>query len=243
VITGGQFGKVFVRQLKTKKSVELIDKAQAHKRKVIVIITSKDYIFTAAADQKVKQWTMSEFQIVWSEAIDWIPTTLALGNGSIFVGGPSRISSFGLQYLELPESSQNSLKATIKSPTAPKEVISYTSTTPVEWIVISVLSAVAIAGILVYRNARLVKKPETGHTDSTTQHVSVETQTLVTQILKIALPGYKELHALDFLVLRSLTRGGGGEIFLGESLSKRSTIHGKQVIVKKFPGMPLRINI
>jgi WD40 repeat protein len=41
VLTGGQFGKVFAANINTGQTTELIDQAQAHKRKIVTITSSK----------------------------------------------------------------------------------------------------------------------------------------------------------------------------------------------------------
>jgi hypothetical protein len=92
---------VFAKNLKTKQFIELIDQGQAHKRKVITIKTTKDYVFTAAADSKVKQWSIAGSRMVWSTNLDWIPTTLTIANGTLFVGGPSLFESFKLDFIDL----------------------------------------------------------------------------------------------------------------------------------------------
>jgi hypothetical protein len=62
------------------------------------------------------------------------------------------------------------------------------------------------------------------------------TQTLLAEILKISLPGYKELGPTAFRTIRMVAKGGGGSIYLGEALTAKCAIHGKSIIVKQFAG-------
>jgi cytochrome bd-type quinol oxidase subunit 1 len=69
----------------------------------------------------------------------------------------------------------------------------------------------------------LSEKPDSGSTSNVTQ-------TLVTQILKIALPGYKELEPIAFRLLKKLAEGGGGSVYLAEAISPKLALTGKSII-------------
>jgi hypothetical protein len=237
VFTGGQFGKAFARNIKTKQFSELIDQAQAHKRKIIVIKSSNDYIYTAGADQKVKQWSAEGLKMIWSTTLNWIPASLTIDNGTLRIGGPSRLISVLLAYQDRldPDEGHTSSK-----PSNPKKISQREEGTS-QNIFVFFAGALAIVMVLVfvlivyrYKSVKRINLPVDPKLN--TESASVETQTLVTQILKIALPGYKELTEMDFRILRKLAKGGGGEVFLGEALSKKSMVFGHHIIVKQFGG-------
>jgi hypothetical protein len=83
------------------------------------------------------------------------------------------------------------------------------------------------------QSASQAKKLETPDSNSNTA-----TQTLVTQILKISLPGYKEVEPIAFRLLRKLAEGGGGSVHVGEALSAKCATFGKVIIIKQIAGKP-----
>jgi hypothetical protein len=237
IFTGGQFGKSFFRNLKTKQSNEFIDQVQAHKRKITIIKATNSYVFTAAADQKIKQWSLSGAKLVWSVSLGWIPTTLTVQNKTIYVGGPSVVSQFPLIFVDQEITTArielstdrlyNNIFYQLQNDGLNVAIVS----TVIIGLLVLVVGACLILYKFYYSKAKIYQKSEQSTTSTAT-----ETQTLVTDILKISLPGYKELSSFDFRLVTKLAQGGGGEVYIGEALSPKCGIFGKQIIVKQFFG-------
>jgi hypothetical protein len=231
------FGKVLAYNIKTQKNFELIDQAQAHKRKIKLIRVTKDYVFTAAADQRVKQWSIRDFKIVWSGSLDWIPTSLTISNDSAMIGGPSVVLSLKLDFYDKAVVFSKEDEQMTTPSRSFKEMFQGDSVNPI-FIVLSIVAFLIMLSIVVfikcfYRKSQLlVSQNETSESNVTAN----TTQTLVTQILKISLPGYKEFAATMFRVIRKLTEGGGGIVHIGEALSFKCSIYGKTIIVKIIAG-------
>jgi hypothetical protein len=239
ILIGGQFGKVFLKSIKTKQVLELIDQAQAHKRKILMIYVTNYYIFTAGADQKVKQWTAREIKLVWTITWGYIPTSLVVSNDTIYLGGPSRVNAFTLNFFDkstishLTSDRINSARKDFSSQNPHEATIP--EITIIVLIFVIVIIVVLVLLLIYKRSSKPVVERQTE--SSTQSAVGNEiTHTLVTQILKIALPGYRELTTNDFRVVKRLAKGGGGEVSIGEALSQKSSIFGRQVIVKQFAG-------
>jgi hypothetical protein len=240
VFTGGQFGKVFSRNWKTKQSFELVDQVQAHKRQVLLISNYKQFIFTAAADQKVKQWSVKGFQLVSSISLEWIPNSVTVDNWTVLVGGPSRVFTFKLDDQDQVDDDSTQPLSAKEQNNLISKVESDSSSSPVLPIILSLVAAVAIVTAIAFlmHNFRFKTKAKhfSSQTDTSSQASGLETQTLVTQILKIALPGYKELFSRDFRLLKKIAEGGGGKVYVGEVLTAKWQTHGKQVVVKQIAG-------
>jgi hypothetical protein len=237
VLTGGVFGKVLVRNVETKQNFELIDQAQAHKRKINIIKATKDYIFTSGADQKVKQWSLKDFRMVWSLTLEWIPTSLTVLNDTVFIGGPSCVFSYKLDRFDIDVVEKNK----IGPKTLPLNQMfqADNSFSPI-FIVISavgvaVLIIIVLLSRLYYHKRNLASKFEAPEIPKDTSS-STDTQTLVTQILRIALPGYKEFDPIAFRIISKLAEGGGGSVYLGEALTTKCAVYGKVIIVKQIAG-------
>jgi hypothetical protein len=237
VFTGGQFGKVFVKNIKTTFTAELIDQTQAHKRKVVKIVPSKHYLYSCSLDQKVKQWSLSSFQMVSSFSLDWIPTTLKVDNQTLFVSGYSGLDIITLNYFD-----QSGKQVTPSKPTSKEFTTDSSSQSSSNIIIIGVGIALAVLFMLliVVAISRLRKiGSKTDHIDkiysnSTNLASLIQTETFVTTLIKLSFPAYKELSSTEFRTLKKLAEGGGGEIYIGEALSTKALVYGRELIVKKL---------
>jgi hypothetical protein len=224
-----------VSNVKTNVMTELIDQAQAHKRKVSIISVTKDFIITVGLDQKVKQWSAKDLRLVWSLTLDWIPTALTVDNDTLLLGGPSLVYSSNLEFFDsfsstiftTGTSSWGSLK---QQESSSNMSISVTIIASIVSAVFAVLVFVVVINILVKTKTSIDKEPSS-QTNSITA-----TSTLVTQILKIALPGYKEFPSSAFRTTTKLAQGGGGSVYLGEALSPKCGTFGPVIIVKQVAG-------
>jgi hypothetical protein len=217
--------------------LELVDQAQAHKRKVVKIAVSNDYVFTASFDQRVKQWSLSSLTLVSSFSFTWIPASLTVENSTMLVGGSSVVSTVRLQYYDLQELRKKTGsvgESSIKKKNASDQSISGggSNVIIVTFTVISVL-IVTISSYMLYAYGKKKATDSTPKVDSTS---ITDLETLVTSILKIAVPGYKEITASEFRTINIIAKGGGGEVYMGEILSKKGKVEGKQVVVKKISG-------
>jgi WD40 repeat protein len=241
VLTGGQYGKVYVRRIETGEMRELVDQAQAHKRKVIALVTSRNYIYSCSSDQKVKQWSLNDFKLIASFTMKWIPTGLWVSNGSVIVGGPSTIFMTKLKYYDTIDkiTSFSSLPDGISrrggGVTSNSDQLGGNSQAIV---IVAILIAVLLLGtILFFIYRRQLRKNQSFKKDEPLSDFSesslIATQTLVTSFLKISIPGYKELTPLDFRIIKKLAQGGGGHVYLAEALSLKCSKFGNIVVVKK----------
>jgi hypothetical protein len=215
----------------------LIDQVQAHKRRIMLILATKEFIFTAGADQKVKQWSMNDLRMVWSLALEWIPTSLTVLNDTVFIGGPSCVFSYKLEYYDVDKLDIGKNEK-MTSTFIFKQLLQAKTSFDSVFVIISSVGAVILLPIVAfsiyyYCKRKLTSKQETREALNLAS-VSNVTQTLVTQILKISLPGYKECGAIEFRMLKRLAEGGGGSVFIGEAFSSKCAAHGKTIIIKKI---------
>jgi hypothetical protein len=238
VITGGQFGKVFVTNYESAITEELIDQVQAHKRKVVSIKVSKDYLYTVSSDQKVKQWSLSSFNLVFSTSLEWIPSTMAVANDTLFVGGSSKMISISLLFRDKINPSPSLDKSVVHKEVESRGSGSISSVSVVVGVATFLFFFVILLILLARRNGLFKKKLNNVSSQTSTSVVTTgfDTQTLVTNILKISLPGYKEINSMAFRFLRMLAKGGGGEVYLGEALTKQCMLYGNQIIIKRITG-------
>jgi hypothetical protein len=244
VFTGGQVGKVLVRNLlNSAEAYELIDQAQAHKRKIVGITRSKDFIYTCSLDQKAKQWSIKGFQLVASFSLEWIPTGIWIENGTLFVGGASALASFRLENFDLDIVGSSSAYTSLKKVQGGISINSQSSVDSIiiASIIIGCCTVLLCLSVFIYRSlhANQFKSVEASTSNSgpvTESSVTNATNTLVTSILKISFPGYKELTSIDFRTSQLLAEGGGGVVFVGDALSKKCSVFGKQVILKQIAG-------
>jgi hypothetical protein len=238
VFTGGQFGKVFVKNVKSKQNIELIDQTQAHKRRVIAIFATEEFVFTTGADQKVKQWALEGFILAWSETLDWIPKSLLVSNNTLLLGGPSVATSIKLTVLG---GKKETLFHSETIKLNDKNLIQQALTTGgLSETLMAILAAVlclafVVAGCIC--RFKLNKTKDSKHESVTFSLATSEFQTLVTSVLKISFPGYKEVNNSQYRRIKILTRGGGGSVYLGEALSNTCAVFGKDIIVKVMNGM------
>jgi hypothetical protein len=213
---------------------ELIDQAQAHKRKVGLIKFSKQYLYSGAYDQKIKQWSLNGFRMVASFNIPWIPTSIDVYNETMLIGGSQIVSSIALSVFDTVSENFKSINTVSNKKTATGEQYSVSSINTVV-IITATLGVIFIFGLLFLFIRRRFSKVKAENQSSDLTQASL-TETLVTTILKISLPGYKELQAVEFRTVTKLAEGGGGVVYLGEGLSKRSRILGNQIVIKILSG-------
>jgi WD40 repeat protein len=242
VYSGGEFGKVFLWNVKDlgKSSRELIDQQQAHKRRIVAIVFSNDYIFTCSLDQKIKQWTLSSYTLKAVFDIDFLPNSISVENATLYVGGRSVLASFELQFFDQPlryssHQQQTGIGIVLLSPAeiSGMNTVAIIVSVTVTFVVI----VLAISGSIFYFS----KKPQSYITRETSDNITLDQttnlRTLVGTVLNISLPLYKEVNSTDFSCTRVIGMGGVGTVYVGQAIKTSCAVYGQTIVVKKIIGI------
>jgi WD40 repeat protein len=247
VYTGGEFGKVLMWKidLNGKFTGELIDQQQAHKRRVVSIIFSKDYIFTCSLDQKIKQWTLKTNSIVANFDIDFLPNSIWVHNATLFVGGRSLLASFELTYYDKPSIGSSRTRTEENQTDGKTPIVVEVSSQGFNSNVLLIIAAVGAALLLIVASIFFYnRRKQYSNVRTTTEEmtlsigtdVTVTFQTLIGTVLNISLPLYKECTATDFRCIEVIGQGGVGTVYVGQALSKNCAMYGQTIVVKKIVG-------